>query len=457
MRRYRFHEFVLSPRRRALLRNGVELPLIPRYFDLLHFLIQRRGDAVHRRDIFDAVWSDVIVSDSALSQAIRTIRRVLDDDPREPRFVRTVSRHGYQFVWADVVEEADTADEHSAAVTDQTAVRQPAATPAEPPVSSDDAIETLLARILHPGADDEEQRDAAERLHALGTPAVLARLDARPEHARVRALLRDTRWDTPLAGPVPLLGTPRAAQAIGHLVTLRLRRAAGLAAARWVRAATGGALAGAAGGTLGGTLLVAVGGSATPSTAVPVLAAIGFICGGLAGAGVGAGMAAADAILRSGRTLGLVVGGAAGGGAIGLAIQLESRWLLQLLVNAAPPIGGGVDGFVLGAATAAGYALATSRMTDGSPAPRGRARARVALVTAACAGAGALLLAATGRPLVGGTVHLIARAIGGHELFGPLGALIGEPDFGVVTAALIASGEGLIFGLGVALGLTRRG
>ena len=51
-----------------------------------------RGAAVHRREIFDRVWSDVIVSDSALSQAIRTIRRTLGDDSREPRFVRTVSR-----------------------------------------------------------------------------------------------------------------------------------------------------------------------------------------------------------------------------------------------------------------------------------------------------------------------------------------------------------------------------
>ena len=107
MSRYRFNEFILSPRRRVLLRNGREIPLIPRYFDLLVFLVERRGDAVHRRDIFDRVWNDVIVSDSALSQAIRTIRRALDDDSRDPRFIRTVSRHGYRFVFADVVEEAD--------------------------------------------------------------------------------------------------------------------------------------------------------------------------------------------------------------------------------------------------------------------------------------------------------------------------------------------------------------
>src|ERR671913_422239 len=105
--RYRFSDFTLSTRKRLLIRNGQQLPLIPRYLDLLIFLIERRRDAVHRREIFDRVWSDVIVSDSALSQAIRTLRRTLGDDPREPRFIRTVSRHGYQFVCADLVEDDD--------------------------------------------------------------------------------------------------------------------------------------------------------------------------------------------------------------------------------------------------------------------------------------------------------------------------------------------------------------
>ena len=74
------------------------------------FLIERRGEAVHRRDIVDRVWSDVVVSDSALSQAIRTVRCVLGDNSREPRFVRTVSRHGYRFVFANVIEEDDGDD-----------------------------------------------------------------------------------------------------------------------------------------------------------------------------------------------------------------------------------------------------------------------------------------------------------------------------------------------------------
>src|SRR5213075_2676528 len=125
---------------RLLLRSGRELPLIPRYFDLLVFLVERRHEAVHRREIFDRVWTDVIVSDSALSQAIRTIRRALGDDPRDPRFIRTVSRHGYRFVFPDVLEEED-GDEwpHAAGRT------SPDAGPAD--ATEVDPFEPLLQRV----------------------------------------------------------------------------------------------------------------------------------------------------------------------------------------------------------------------------------------------------------------------------------------------------------------------
>ena len=73
MTRYHFGDFIVSPRRRLLIRDGHELPLIPRYFDLLVFLVEHRHEAVHRREIFDHVWSDVVVSDAALSQAVQAI------------------------------------------------------------------------------------------------------------------------------------------------------------------------------------------------------------------------------------------------------------------------------------------------------------------------------------------------------------------------------------------------
>src|SRR5262249_2582351 len=196
---YRFSDFILSPRRRLLTRHGQERPLIPRYFDLLVFLIERRHEAVRRRDIFDRVWCDVVVSDSALSQAIRTIRRILGDDPREPRFIRTVSRHGYRFVFADVIEEVDDEDWPSEAALPALPVEEPA--PFEP-------LLQRITRVATDAAEHETQREAAELLHGLGTSEALSRLGTRPRHSFARALLRDTRWDAPQAGAVPLLGEP---------------------------------------------------------------------------------------------------------------------------------------------------------------------------------------------------------------------------------------------------------
>jgi DNA-binding winged helix-turn-helix (wHTH) protein len=99
---------VLSPARRVLAGRGAVVPLIPRYFDLLVLLVEQRDRAVAKDEIFERVWTDVVVSESALTQGIRVIRRALGDDPREPRFVRTVSRRGYQFVFAPVELEDDS-------------------------------------------------------------------------------------------------------------------------------------------------------------------------------------------------------------------------------------------------------------------------------------------------------------------------------------------------------------
>ncbi len=458
MPRYRFGDFVLSPRRRALTRAGAMLPLIPRYFDLLVYLVERRGDAVHRQEIFDRVWSDVIVSDSALSQAIRTIRRVLGDDSRDPRFVRTVSRHGYQFVFAAVVEEDDTPD-----LTAGLPPRpdHPGDTaPDTKAAPSGDPFAALLDRLTtpaHEATDVEEQRDAAEQLHALGTTETLQRLGTRRGHARARALLRDTRWDVAGAGAVPILAAPAGAAAAWHLVVLRLGRAAALASARAAAAAAGGGAAGAAGGLAGGALLALTPGATAPLTVVPVLAALGAMSGAVGGAGVGAGLAVAEVVLRSRRTLALVAGGALGGGLVGQGAQWLVHWTLAALVGLDVGIGGGLDGLVLGGAAALGYALGTRGTFWGIAAPRGRHRWQAAALTAVACGLAALALAAAGRPLVGGTIHVVAQAFAGAQVaLTSLGRLIGEPGFGPVTAALLGLGEGALFGAGLALGLTRR-
>jgi DNA-binding winged helix-turn-helix (wHTH) protein len=464
--RYRFGDFVLSPRRRVLLRSGREQPLIPRYFDLLLFLVEHRHEAVHRQQIFEAVWGDVAVSDSALSQAVRTVRRLLGDDSREPRFVRTVSRHGYQFVFVDVVEEDDTTEIAAAAVAPAPAaegnVANVRATAVEAPAWTDAAssFAPLLQRLRTPAttdADREDQRDAAERLHELGTAEALRQLGTGRGSVFARALLRDTRWETPRAGDVPILGAPHALAIAIELLRLRLVRAARLVASRWARAALGSGVAGLVGGALGGVLLVNAPASPAPASVIPVLAAIGFGCGAVAGAGIGAGLAIADATMRSRRLLAATIGGALGGAAVGFAIELLGRWTLEVLVGVSAPVGGGIEGLSIGAAAGLGYGVVTKGQTGGLPAPRGAARVRVAAVTAATCAITALLLSLGGRALVGGTIHGIAQAAAGAEaMLTPLGRLIGEPGFGPVTAAFIAMAEGATFGAGLAIGLTSR-
>jgi len=157
--RYRFGEFVVSPGRRLLLRGGIEVPVIPRYFDVLVLLIERRHEAVHRIEIIDRVWTDVVVSDGALSQAVRTLRRALGEDPRAPRFIRTVARYGYQFVFADVVEEDDGAGPGggptvpgSPGIPGSRARRQTHRNPAPPPGTPSNRFWKFSSRRAEPEA-----------------------------------------------------------------------------------------------------------------------------------------------------------------------------------------------------------------------------------------------------------------------------------------------------------------
>ena len=152
------------------------MALIPRYFDLLLLLVVRRHDAVSKRAIFDEVWRDVVVSDGALSQAVRTLRRTLGDDSREPRFIRTVSRHGYQFVWAGVIEEIDDGQVATAASL--------------PPPATAESVATLVDRLAAAAeagrAAEGEARDVARQLSGL---LLLSKcLVASPEDPRVHSL-----------------------------------------------------------------------------------------------------------------------------------------------------------------------------------------------------------------------------------------------------------------------------
>ena len=478
--RYRFAGHTLSPARRTLVRDGRELPLIPRCFDLLVLLVERRNEAVSRHDILDAVWSDVAVTDGALSQAVRILRRTLADDSREPTFIRTVPRHGYRFV-CDVVEEPDegpvapgpaVAADPARAAPAEGARAAPAggvraaplaAVPAPTEPDADTAFDRALETLLDDDDGDAEaadvrRRQAAETLHQLGTAKALDRLDRRRGHAVARAYLRETRWDIPGAGPVPLLGHPGWLAAARILFLLRIRRVARLAGRRWLAAAAGGAAAGAVAGFLGGLVLRFGPGSTAGDGVLAILPILGTAVGGVAAAGVGAGLAAAEAAFRARRWLALAAAGAASGLAVGAAAHLLGRLVLEgLFGRDLSPVTGAVEGLVLGGAIGLGYGLATPTAEGGMATPHGLARVRVALLTGLACALAAGMLGWSGRFLGAMSLDFMAQSFPGSQVgLAPLARLLGEPAPGVVTRVAISAFEGLMFGSGLAAGLTRR-
>ncbi len=78
--------------------NGIWQDVEARQVNLLKLLIENHGNAVSRNQIMDALWSDTVVSDNSVSQAITQLRKSLHDDKDTHRFIKTVPRIGYQLV-----------------------------------------------------------------------------------------------------------------------------------------------------------------------------------------------------------------------------------------------------------------------------------------------------------------------------------------------------------------------
>lgn len=95
-----FGPFRLDPADRRLSRHGAPVELNARYLDALILLVEARGELVTKERFMAEVWRGIPVTDEALTQAIRTLRRTLDDSAVAPRFIQTVPKHGYRFIAA---------------------------------------------------------------------------------------------------------------------------------------------------------------------------------------------------------------------------------------------------------------------------------------------------------------------------------------------------------------------
>jgi len=107
---YRFDGHELDPRARRLTRDGAEIGVEPRVFDVIVYLVEQRRRAVGRDELIAAVWGRLDSSDATLAQAVLKARRLFGDDGNAQRTIRTVARFGYQWIAAtdEVVTCAET-------------------------------------------------------------------------------------------------------------------------------------------------------------------------------------------------------------------------------------------------------------------------------------------------------------------------------------------------------------
>jgi eukaryotic-like serine/threonine-protein kinase len=95
---YRFGGHTLEARERRLLGNGVAIPLKPRAFDTLLYLVERAGHLVPKEELLAELWPDAVVEESTLAKNVWLIRRALAEGDGEARFIETVPRIGYRFI-----------------------------------------------------------------------------------------------------------------------------------------------------------------------------------------------------------------------------------------------------------------------------------------------------------------------------------------------------------------------
>ena len=99
-------EFILDCEKRCLWRDKESIALPPKALSLLQYLVDNRGRLISKDELLSAVWPNTFISDAVLKVNIQQLRSLLQDRPKEPRFIETIYRRGYRFI-GDVSEIAD--------------------------------------------------------------------------------------------------------------------------------------------------------------------------------------------------------------------------------------------------------------------------------------------------------------------------------------------------------------
>ena len=91
-------ELSIDLRTRRASREGKEIPLTPKEFDILYFLARNRGEVFTKEQIYQAVWEgDYLLDDSNIMTFIRKLRKKIEPNPDAPEYILTIWGIGYKF------------------------------------------------------------------------------------------------------------------------------------------------------------------------------------------------------------------------------------------------------------------------------------------------------------------------------------------------------------------------
>ena len=164
---FRFEDVEVREREFTLTKAGEVLPVEPKAFRVLLFLLHNPQTLITKEELLDAVWADAAVTESSLTRSIAKLRRVLGDDFQEPRYIATVATVGYRFVCK--VEVTEEANENLGGIGEVPANGQVADAnlPAHNDISSGITGQTISSDTQKPQSASEitkEVRPAARRL-----------------------------------------------------------------------------------------------------------------------------------------------------------------------------------------------------------------------------------------------------------------------------------------------------
>ncbi len=152
---YEFSGFRLNPAERLLEQNGRAVPLTPKAFDLLVYLVERRGRLVEKHAVMTALWPETVVEEANLAFQISTLRKVLGDRREGESLIQTVPTKGYRFVGQVDVRPADFATGISAPKLSSDAESPGPASEAQSSVADDGGrhvgVGNALSERLSPG------------------------------------------------------------------------------------------------------------------------------------------------------------------------------------------------------------------------------------------------------------------------------------------------------------------